>query len=190
MAHLFSARPDLLLLLLGQVLDEIVEEPDVLGAGGIDPASPHAHRTVGRQFTRVTNLGTLLAILLPPILFRPPLLTVGHPFVVIAHLEHSSSFHANRTLSTQHTFPPTMRSQFFSNEGSTRATAFRFPTSFPLFLLSISLLRCFDFLDFDFYSFLSFFFFLFLFFLLIFLCYFYAFKFKTLLTVAKSGIRK
>lgn len=159
MAHLFSARPDLLLLLLGQVLDEIVEEPDVLGAGGIDPASPHAHRTVGRQFTRVTNLGTLLAILLPPILFRPPLLTVGHPFVVIAHLEHSSSFHANRTLSTQHTFPPTIRSQFFSNEGSTRATAFRFPTSFPLFLLSISLAQMFRFPRFRF-LFLSFFLFL------------------------------
>lgn len=127
MAHLFSARPDLLLLLLGQVLDEIVEEPDVLGAGGIDPASPHAHRTVGRQFTRVTNLalGTLLAILLPPILFRPPLLTVGHPFVVIAHLEHSSSFHANRTLSTHNTLFHQRCALSFSNEGSTRATAFR-----------------------------------------------------------------
>lgn len=94
MAHLFRPRLVLFLLILAEILNEIMEQSDVLGAGGIDPTSPHVHRTMGRQFTRVNSLLLLLTrrcasltVGIPTTLNQGPFpVTVGYPSVVIAHL--------------------------------------------------------------------------------------------------------
>lgn len=101
MAHLFRPRLLCVVLLLAEILNEIMKQSDVLGAGGIDPTSPHAHRTMGRQFTRVTGVPFLshrcaplaVGVAVPATLNQSPLpVTVGHPSVVIAHLWHSGGF--------------------------------------------------------------------------------------------------